>query len=197
MENIESHKCENTDCDVMTTKPRFCSQKCAVTHSNKTRKRKPAHRGRSNPKCKMCSKRARGPYAKYCEEHKDTYKNRRNTNVRLKGLKRKRQYTRKGHMWLSSKIRTIAKNWYREILSWPCARCGYDKHVEMCHIREVRTFTDNDKIKVINARTNVVQLCRNCHWEMDNGHFKVEYDKELNVTVTELSRDGKDDVNNS
>ena len=50
----------------------------------------------------------------------------------------------------------------------PCAKCGYDKHVELCHIRSIASFPNSALLVEINAETNVVQLCPNCHWELDN-----------------------------
>lgn len=49
-----------------------------------------------------------------------------------------------------------------------CARCGYDKHVEICHIKPVSEFSDDVPIGVINHTENLLLLCPNCHWEMDH-----------------------------
>lgn len=48
-------------------------------------------------------------------------------------------------------------------------QCGYDKHVEVCHIKAIRDFDLKTKIKDINSKENLVLLCPNCHWEFDNG----------------------------
>ena len=50
-----------------------------------------------------------------------------------------------------------------------CERCGYDKHIEVCHVKAVSEFDDNDKISEINKASNLLGLCPNCHWEFDNG----------------------------
>jgi HNH endonuclease len=47
-------------------------------------------------------------------------------------------------------------------------KCGYSKHVEICHIKEVKSFPDDAKIKEINDPSNLLYLCPNCHWEFDN-----------------------------
>ena len=49
-----------------------------------------------------------------------------------------------------------------------CACCGYDKHVELAHIKPVSSFDVNTLISVVNSEENVIQLCPNCHWEFDN-----------------------------
>lgn len=54
-----------------------------------------------------------------------------------------------------------------------CYLCGYDKHVEICHIKAVADFDENTLIKEINSPDNLVALCRNHHWELDNGLIKL------------------------
>jgi len=50
-----------------------------------------------------------------------------------------------------------------------CYNCGYDKHIEVCHKKAVSNFSDDSKLSEINALDNLIALCRNCHWEFDNG----------------------------
>jgi 5-methylcytosine-specific restriction endonuclease McrA len=50
-----------------------------------------------------------------------------------------------------------------------CRNCGYDKHVEICHIRSISSFPDDIPIPVVNDLSNLVALCPNCHWEFDHG----------------------------
>lgn len=54
-----------------------------------------------------------------------------------------------------------------------CTVCGYDKHYEICHIKAVSEFEDNALIKEINNIDNLTALCRNHHWELDNGLLKL------------------------
>ena len=51
----------------------------------------------------------------------------------------------------------------------PCQLCGYSSHVELCHIRPISDFPDDASIREINSETNIVVLCPNHHWELDNG----------------------------
>lgn len=62
--------------------------------------------------------------------------------------------------------RLVAKK--NNLLSKPCAKCGYDKHVEICHIKSISEFSDDATIGEINNISNLTQLCPNCHWEYDN-----------------------------
>jgi hypothetical protein len=50
-----------------------------------------------------------------------------------------------------------------------CKICGYDKHIQVCHIKSVSSFNDNDLITKINSKDNLIGLCPNHHWEYDNG----------------------------
>jgi hypothetical protein len=50
----------------------------------------------------------------------------------------------------------------------------YEKHhVEVCHIKSVSAFSDDDIIRDINSVENLVGLCPNHHWEFDNGKIDI------------------------
>ena len=49
-----------------------------------------------------------------------------------------------------------------------CSRCGYSKHVEVCHSKPISSFSLDTLISVVNDPSNIVLLCPNCHWEHDN-----------------------------
>ena len=66
-------------------------------------------------------------------------------------------------------IRGLANIWTKKI--GRCIKCGYDIHTETCHIKPVSAFSDDDLILDINASSNLIELCPNCHWEFD--HYKV------------------------
>lgn len=50
-----------------------------------------------------------------------------------------------------------------------CAVCGYSAHVEVCHRTGVSEFPDSATVSTINTFGNLVALCPNHHWELDNG----------------------------
>jgi hypothetical protein len=54
-----------------------------------------------------------------------------------------------------------------------CKNCGYDKHVEACHIKSISSFDLDITIKEINDISNLVFLCPNCHWEFDKGKLNL------------------------
>lgn len=155
----------------------FCSPSCCIRYrienGDKPGKQK------LNRKCRKCSNTAQsGSY--YCAEHRFphridwetiTYK-----EAQRKGLNK------------NSKIRENAKYVCKDTI---CRNCGYTKHVEICHIRGISTFSDDTLVKVINDPSNLIGLCPNCHWELDNGILSLDfigcpdrtctYDSELSV----------------
>lgn len=54
-----------------------------------------------------------------------------------------------------------------------CAICGYNKHIEVAHIKAVSDFSDDCSIAEINSIYNLIALCPNHHWEYDNGILKL------------------------
>lgn len=72
-------------------------------------------------------------------------------------------------------IRDKGNNFYKHYgKSSECEHCGYSKHTENCHIRPVSDFEDGDTVWDCNKPDNMVFLCRNCHWELDNGILTIE-----------------------
>ena len=47
------------------------------------------------------------------------------------------------------------------------------KHVELCHIKPIASFKDSALLSEVNSKNNIVQLCPNCHWELDHGILKL------------------------
>ena len=54
-----------------------------------------------------------------------------------------------------------------------CFICGYDKFVEIAHIKPVPEFSDESLISEINHFDNLIALCPNHHLELDNGLIKI------------------------
>lgn len=79
--------------------------------------------------------------------------------------------------WQSARstIQKDARNHYREHGSMSCKRCGYKKHIEICHIKSVSSFEEHILIEEINDLKNLIGLCPNCHWEFDHGMLDLEH----------------------
>lgn len=75
---------------------------------------------------------------------------------------------KKGHITNKyALIRDHCRRQYENTLTC-CQKCGYKKHVEFCHIKPIKDFSETATIREINDRKNVIALCPNCHWEFDH-----------------------------
>jgi 5-methylcytosine-specific restriction endonuclease McrA len=66
-------------------------------------------------------------------------------------------------------IRAKARILYQQSQKpYVCYNCGYDKHVQICHLKPLHLFADDTLISIVNDLNNLIALCPNCHWELDN-----------------------------
>ena len=156
------------NCSKDTNNPRFCSRSCSASYSNKQvpkRKRKTLC---SKTNCQSITKDYRSTL---CLEHheeriKSSYASKMNTTleeyINKDSVKRLHKSSKFVH------IRQLGRYHNKHLLSLPCANCGYDKHVELCHIKPISSFALTATIGEINSPDNLIQLCPNCHWEFDN-----------------------------
>jgi hypothetical protein len=52
--------------------------------------------------------------------------------------------------------------------------CTYDLHIDVAHIKPVSEFSNSSYIYEINTKENLIGLCKNHHWEFDNGHIALD-----------------------
>lgn len=74
------------------------------------------------------------------------------------------------HSWLAhGRIRKHARSVFAKSgRPYACVVCGYDKHVNISHIKKVSAFGPESLISEINSINNLEALCPNHHWERDN-----------------------------
>ena len=154
----------------MTKNKRFCSRSCSAQVTN----REVIKRSHSRI-CKRCGNRARSYKSDLCEEHFQDYLNRFKTDKTIGEYRNALSVKGKHGSWLHSHVRNFARSWNKHLLELPCARCGYSLHVELAHIIPVASFEDLALLSEVNSEKNIVQLCRNCHWEFDNGLSEDEF----------------------
>jgi len=150
-------------CKKLTTNPKFCSTSCAAKFNNKLYPKRtktkvckycPTLIASSRTRCKLCHNKI-----EYKRSITGTIGDYRNSDT-LKG---------KHRSWLHSHVRSLNRGWNKHLTKLPCAICNYSKHVELAHIKAVSSFPDEALVREVNASSNVIQLCPNCHWELDNG----------------------------
>jgi hypothetical protein len=54
-----------------------------------------------------------------------------------------------------------------------CLLCEFE-HMQVCHIKDVANFDGNILIRVINSLSNLIGLCPNHHWALDNHKLRVD-----------------------
>jgi hypothetical protein len=134
-------------CD--TKKRLCCSSKCY------------SHPKRNGKRCPYCDTPI-GKNSNSCKRH-------RTSNISLKQKKDFR--TDKD---FHSKIRDNSRKEYKksgQVLV--CFSCGYSKFVEICHKKDIHSFSEESFIFEINHIDNLVALCPNCHWEFDHNMLKI------------------------
>ncbi|UFP95082.1 HNH endonuclease signature motif containing protein [Gloeobacter morelensis] len=145
-----------TVCGKETANPKFCSKSCAASFNNKLYPKRQKH-------CKKCNILV-PPGRHYCVECHPHYRDwSKSTLAEQKQIRKYQPYSR---------IRELARTAYKNS-SKPkeCCNCGYKKHYEICHIAAINSFEDLTPISIINSLDNLVALCPNCHWELDNGYL--------------------------
>lgn len=142
----------------------FCSRSCAATYNNKNTIKKSLTK-----KCKNCKTLI---YASntYCPDCIKLGKHLTNN-----GFIKDKCLADYQHRSDSNRYRAI-RDHARKITSTRkqrCRICNYSRHVETCHIKEINTFMSDAKIKEINDPSNLVLLCGNHHWELDNNVLSI------------------------
>lgn len=131
----------------------FCSRSCSTSHNNAVS----AKRAVSGA-CRQCGASISTKYI-YCTDCRSSrlFKNKTFADVICLSNKASR-YCR---------IREHARKLYQNITT--CEVCGYEKHVEICHIKPLSSYDMTTLVFEVNDRNNIAVLCPNCHWELDNG----------------------------
>lgn len=150
------------------SKTYYCSSKCSCAQGNKIRWEN--HIPIFN-KCIKCKRKIHNE-SKLCQSCFNLEKKEENKNITINQLKEK--YKNKFNGWYSSEIRNYNRVWNKHLLNLGCQVCGYNNHIELCHIKSIKSFSKNSTMKEINDEKNNLVLCPNHHWEFDNHILKLE-----------------------
>lgn len=161
-------------CKKDTTNPKFCSKSCSASFSNsanpKRKKRKLSKQCSKEGCCNVVWKHR----SRLCEKHWKERSREGFENLTLKDVENAYPNLHQSSRFV--KVRSFARSWLKELTQLPCYKCGYDKHVELCHIKAISDFNETTTLGEINCLENVVQLCPNCHWEFDKGLWRLRRD---------------------
>lgn len=167
--------CKN--CGKETKNPSYCSKSCSAIATNKLSPKR-----KITKKCSKCNNLVRNCKSTLCEAHfkEQTFTKKEDIlNTTLESYSSRVCIT---NLHASSKfahIRGLARSWFRDLSKLPCANCGYDNHVELCHIKPISSFPDTATVREVNNIDNIIQLCPNCHWEFDNGKLHLDFPDQL------------------
>jgi 5-methylcytosine-specific restriction endonuclease McrA len=155
-------------CNSETTNPTFCSRSCAASYNNtKSPKRQAQKRF-----CFDCQSELLGSrklrYCTSCRRIRQATTKISPDETLGSYLKRNNYIGPNRFVGVRGKARIVA----RSLGIYSCQNCGYDKHVEVCHITPINSFSLDTMLSVINSIDNILILCPNCHWEFDNGLLK-------------------------
>lgn len=159
-------------CGKTTHNKKFCSKSCSAKYTNSHYIKRPA----KIKICKRCGRNFSKRNSKYCYEcsHNGQIITLTYTVGQVKAAAKYQK---------TAVIRSNARYVYvKSGLPLKCSFCGYSRHVEICHIRPISSFSDSSLLSEVNDIKNLIPLCPTHHWEFDN-HFIS--DKELeSLTLT-------------
>lgn len=141
----------------------FCNKSCAASTNNKIHIKRELTRT-----CVQCNETVFTYRHTRCQKHHEEFKQNQYINKTIGEYRNKLSVKGKHQSWINSHIRLFAKSWNKDLTKLPCAKCNYTKHVELAHIKGISTYNDETLLSVVNNKSNIIQLCPNCHWEFDN-----------------------------
>jgi hypothetical protein len=145
-------------CGVETNNPKFCCSSCAARYNNRVYPK----RRKLLFFCKSCGAETR--YRRtYCVDC-DPTKPKDFSHATIAEIRSRALY--QANAWIRKLARRAYANASKPMF---CYRCGYSKHVEICHVQPIQDFPDDTQMSVVNSPDNLVALCPNCHWEFDHG----------------------------
>ena len=68
-----------------------------------------------------------------------------------------------------------------------CVSCGWSHHVQVCHIKAIKDYSKDTLVSEVNALSNLILLCPNCHWLFDNNKMVRSEGIEPSLKVYETS----------
>ena len=134
---------------------KFCNRSCAAIYNNSKRILIPIKK------------------TKRTASHVDNYINNQNSMIGNRTKKETFTYYKTYQTARSAIRRHAHRNFFFHCTDKRCQNCGYEKYIEVCHIKSVSDHEDSTLISTINDISNLIGLCPNCHWEFDHGLLKL------------------------
>jgi hypothetical protein len=146
---------------------KFCNHSCATAHMNRT---VPIKRKQKAVKRCACGTEIKQKSTMCATCRKASARDKLGSTTKGELLSR-----RKGYASARATIREHAALTFSEnCTERMCSACGYDKYVEVAHIKSVASFPDSATLAEINHPDNLVGLCPTHHWEFDAGFLVLQ-----------------------
>jgi len=164
---------EKNSYDIKKSPNHYCSRSCSAQRTNRIYKKA----SKKIRKCKRCKDQYTydGKISVYCNNCRLEIKENKES-LKFKTIEEYQSLPsviNKHPSWKNSHIRNLNRSWNSYMTLLPCAVCGYSLHVELCHIKAINQFPKTALLGEVNSPFNIIQLCRNHHWEFDNGLIKI------------------------
>lgn len=160
---------EKTNAQIKKHNNNFCSQNCAAEINNKLF---PKKKKKQFFVCFKCKNNTSKKYRRLCANCKASSASKPlDQNQTLAQIRNARKYQK------SSQVRNSVRKKY-EALNLPnkCYRkgCDYVAHIDVCHIKAIKDFDPSTPLHIVNNFENLITLCKNHHWEFDNGKLTID-----------------------
>lgn len=147
-----------------TRKKKFCNRSHAAKYNNRKRERTRIE----DYFCDNCGEK-KSKYAKLCEKCKKVFRFEKMMNSPMS------RYFQNGNARIKyGRVREYARNTMEMYgIKKECFKCGYNFHAGVCHIKAISEFEETALMKEVNGLKNLIYLCPNHHWELDNRNLKI------------------------
>lgn len=157
---IEKKKVSCKTCGKETTNKKYCCHSCAAKDTNKSHYKPEIHTF-----CKACSKEIfkRSIFCRKCYMENSI----KEYGEKTLGSFRKIKASKNRYQAVRNHAHQIAE--FYNLRPSKCHLCNYNNHLDLCHIEDIYSFSDDTKLKVINDAKNLIFLCPNHHWDLGHG----------------------------
>jgi hypothetical protein len=157
------HKCQ--ECELKTKNPKFCSRKCATSYNNRITKRK--YEPNLCPECNKEIQRS----SIVCSNCQFTYNTKKYGDSHTLGEFKKIKASKNRYQGIRNHAHRVAK--INNMDNTKCHCCEYKNHVDLCHIKDICSFSDETTLTEINDPKNLIFLCPNHHWDLGHGLLNI------------------------
>lgn len=146
---------------------KFCSRSCAGIYNNAHPTAKIlTNRRKKTKKCNMCDTLifANTKFCAVCLPKRTMQE-----DITLGEIREKYAYQ------IHSKVRSMSRAKYQNSNKPKhCIYCNYSIYYEVCHIKAIKDYASTSTLAEVNHLDNLIALCPNHHWELDNKKLTIE-----------------------